>query len=218
MRTIGRLASGLAVVALLPAALSAQSGQSSFKDAWFWGAKVGNMTFWTTQVQRGQAPLVGGEWLITRNHGALYLSLDGEFFKDNSSVPDAANGGERVVQMKDMRRLTVAGFMFPKAFGALRPYGGVGMAVNIIQTVATQGQYVSAAQFDEVQTELEDQKNRASPILIVGAQLQMSRLSVFGQGSYMPAQAGFLLNNNETYFLEAGIRFNVGSSIEKIDN
>ena len=52
--------------------------------------------------------------------------------------------------------------------------------------------------------------------MILGAQLQLLRFSVFGQGSYMPAQADFLLNNNETYFLEAGIRYNIGSSIEKI--
>jgi hypothetical protein len=42
------------------------------------------------------------------------------------------------------------------------------------------------------------------------------RFSVFGQGSYMPAQADFVLNNNETYFVEAGIRYNIGSAIERI--
>lgn len=213
MRTIGRLASGLAVVALLPATLSAQAGHDSFRNAWFWGAKVGNMTFWTTEVQRGQAPLIGGEWLITRTHGGLYLSLDGEFFKENSSVSDSV-GNKTVVKMQDMRRLTVAGFMFPKAMGALHPYGGIGFAVNMIQSVRAQGPFVGQS----TQAAISDQQNRASPIVIAGAQLQLARFSVFGQGSYMPAQNGFLLNNNETYFVEAGIRINMGSSIENIDN
>jgi hypothetical protein len=63
---------------------------------------------------------------------------------------------------------------------------------------------------------LDNEQTRASPIFMVGAQLQLLRFSVFGQGSYMPAQDEFLLNNNETYFVEAGVRYNIGSAIEKL--
>ena len=64
MRTIRCLTTGLALLSMLPVAASAQVGRN-FKDAWFWGAKAGNMTFWTPRVNHGQAQFAGAEWLIS---------------------------------------------------------------------------------------------------------------------------------------------------------
>ena len=208
MRSIRRLIPGLVLLALAPRVGAAQEGRL-FKDSWFFGAKAGNMTYWTTTTSHGQAPFIGGETLITRSRGGLYLSLDQAYFDATTRLTDET--GSYLLDIKDNRRLTAAAMIFPKAYGWIRPYAGLGFAFNFIQGVHARGPITGAtAQL------IEEQKTRSAPIVLVGAQLQLLRFSVFGQGSYMPAQADFLLNNNETYFVEAGIRYNIGSSIEKL--
>ena len=49
MRTVRWLASGLALIALLPSASAAQQGRL-FRDSWFWGANAGVMNFSTATV------------------------------------------------------------------------------------------------------------------------------------------------------------------------
>lgn len=208
MRSIRRLIPGLVLLAFAPSVGAAQEGRL-FKDSWFFGAKAGNMTYWTTTTSHGQAPFIGGETLITRSRGGLYLSLDQAYFDATTRLTDET--GSYLLDISDNRRVTAAAMVFPKAYGWIRPYAGLGFAFNFIQTVRPRTQ-ISAATAELI----DEQKTRSAPIVMVGAQLQLLRFSVFGQGSYMPAQADFLLNNNETYFLEAGIRYNIGSSIEKI--
>ena len=209
MRSNLRLLAGLAMIALAPRVSAAQEGRL-FKDSWFFGAKAGNMTYWTTTTQHGQAPLLGGETLITRSRGGLYLSLDQAFFTGTTAVINSA-GAQQIVDIKDNRRATIAAMIFPKAFGWIRPYGGVGFALNFMQQASARG-----GADPTTQQIIDDQKTASSPMFIVGTQLQLLRFSVFGQASYMPAQNSFLLNNNETYFVEAGIRYNIGTSIERI--
>ena len=209
MRSNLRLLAGLAIIALAPRVGAAQEGRL-FKDSWFFGAKAGNMTYWTTTTSHGQAPLLGGETLITRSRGGLYLSLDQAFFDGTTTVINSS-GAEQIVDIKDNRRATIAAMIFPKAFGWIRPYGGVGFALNFMQTANARG-----GADPTTQTIIDDQKTASSPVFMLGTQLQLLRFSVFGQATYMPAQNAFLLNNNETYFVEAGIRYNIGSSIERI--
>ena len=208
MRSIRRLLPGLVLLALAPRVGAAQEGRL-FKDSWFFGAKAGNMTYWTKTTSHGQAPMLGGETLITRSRGGLYLSLDQAFFTGTTKLTDQT--GTYLLDLKDNRRITAVAMIFPTAYGWIRPYGGLGFAFNFIQSAVPRG-----AVGTSTAALIEQQKTRAAPLLMVGAQLQLLRFSVFGQGSYMPAQADFLLNNNETYFLEAGIRYNIGSSIEKV--
>ncbi|NUO64122.1 MAG: hypothetical protein HOQ11_08380 [Gemmatimonadaceae bacterium] len=209
MRSNLRLLAGLALIALAPRVGAAQEGRL-FKDSWFFGAKAGNMTYWTTTTSHGQAPMLGGETLITRSRGGLYISLDQAFFDGTTTVIDGA-GAQRIVDIKDNRRATVAAMIFPKAFGWIRPYGGIGFAMNFMQQATARGGADATTQ-----QIIDEQKTASAPIFIIGTQLQLLRFSVFGQGSYMPAQNSSLFNNNETYFVEAGIRYNIGSSIERI--
>ena len=196
---------GLALLALLPSTGRAQQGRN-FRDAWFWGAKAGNMTYWTRMERHAQAPLIGGEWLITRSRGGLYLSLDQAVFTGKTLLPGYTDAAYQI-DFKDMRRFTAAGFFFPGQVLHFRPYGGIGFALNFIQ----QAKWADPS----IDADISAYQNRASPIIIAGGQFQLMRFSVFGQGSYMPAQDRFLLNNNETYFVEAGIRWNIGSSIDR---
>ena len=66
MRTVRWMSSVLALVALTPVVSAAQSNRL-FENAWFWGAKAGLMNFSTGNNNTTTAPLVGAEWLITRN-------------------------------------------------------------------------------------------------------------------------------------------------------
>ena len=90
MRTFRWLAAACAV-AMLPAAIAAQSVRG-FDDSWFWGAKAGVASFSTSQVSNATAPLVGGEWLITRSRFGLYISGDQTFFTETSGVEDFTGG------------------------------------------------------------------------------------------------------------------------------
>ena len=215
MRSIRRLVPGLVLLALAPSVAGAQSGRL-FNNSWFFGAHVGNMTYWTRTTAHGQAPFIGGESLITRKHGGLLISMDQAYFDATTTMDDASqSSGVRVIDIKDNRRFTAAAMIFPKAYGLLRPYGGIGFAINFIQSATPRGAYDPNTNA-QLAIDLNEQKTRSSPVFIAGAQLQLLRFSVYGQGTYMPAQADFLLNNNETYFVEAGIRYNIGTSIEKI--
>jgi len=210
MRTVRWMASGLALMALLPSIGAAQSGRL-FDNSWFWGAKGGIMSFSTTSGVNKVSPVVGVDWLITRSQGALYVSADQAFFTSTSTVPDN-NGAPSLVGIHNMRRYTAALLAFPVAYGTMRPYGGIGFSLNVIQGVSvadttSSGSAIAARAFDE--------KDRAAFIAMAGLQAQMQRLSVFGQVTYMPAKTGFLLNGRTTYFLEAGVRYNVGTSREE---
>jgi hypothetical protein len=215
MRTVRWLASGLALAAVMPAAASAQAGRH-FKDAWFWGAKAGLMTFSTYTTKNAVAPLIGAEWLITRSRAALYVSADQSIFEETSGFFDS-QGTPYEVTIRDMRRVTMAAMAFPKSFTIFRPYAGVGVAMNFIQDVgfATEPTFESATQAREVIRYVGDTRDRAAFLAIAGLQMQVHRFSVFGQGTIMPAQSRFLFNDRSTLFIEAGIRYNVGGSIER---
>ena len=62
----------------------------------------------------------------------------------------------------------------------------------------------------------ESARTTTSALLTVGAQAQLARLSVFGQATAMPANRNSLLNSRETYTIEGGIRYNIGSSREGV--
>ena len=214
MRTVRWMSSVLALVALTPVVSAAQSNRL-FENAWFWGAKAGLMNFSTGTNNTTTAPLIGAEWLITRNRAGLYLSAEQAFFTTTGYVFDS-NGQPYNVALKDSRRYTAALLAFPVNWGSLRPYGGVGLSLNLIQhATVDQSQIIDPDQEDVVANAVHDERDHVAFILMGGLQAQYRRFSVFGQATYMPARANFFFSGRSTYILEAGIRYNVGSSIDK---
>ncbi len=213
MRTIRGSALVLAFVALSPAIATAQANRP-FADSWFWGAKVGALAFSTTRIENGFAPTVGAEWLITRSRGALLVSLDRSFFSEQSTISDAGSlSGESVVDVKDLTRLSFSLLAFPKQINNLRPYGGVGIALNFIgEAEASSGSQGSAFSANAI----EEQRSRASFQVLAGVQAQMRSMSLFGQLVMLPFETDFLLNGRSAYALEAGVRWNVGGAIDKL--
>jgi hypothetical protein len=214
MRTVRWMSSVLALVALTPIVSAAQSNRL-FENAWFWGAKAGLMNFSTGNNNSTTAPLVGAEWLITRSKAGLYLSAEQAFFTTTGYVTDGT-GQQFNVALKDSRRYTAALLAFPVNWGSLRPYGGVGFALNLIQhATLVPGQPVDPDQMDAVAQQIHDERDRVAFLIMGGLQAQYRRFSIFGQATYMPARANFFFSGRSTYILEAGLRYNVGSSIDK---
>ncbi len=216
MRTIRILAAGAACVALFPAIGSAQQGRL-FEDAWFWGAKSG-ITMLTSATEKINAPTVGAEWLITRSRGALYFSVEQAFFDTEAGVYDpSSTGSARAVEVSDLRRYNMSLLAFPKAFGALRPYAGVGLAINVIQDALPTGTFTSPALQDSIYHRVDQESTRAAVVVTGGVQAQYSRFSVFAQVSTMPTRRNFLINGaSNTTMIEAGLRYNLTNAIEKM--
>jgi len=208
MRTV-RWMSGLALLALLPAVGQAQSSRY-FQNSWFWGFKVADMNT-NTGVTTFNAPLVGLEWLITRTHAGLYVTAEEAFFSEPGGVFDNA-GNFYNLTLKDMTKFSFAALAFPYTFGTLRPYVGLGLAINNIQHVNVNGTITDPDQAQVVADRLAELRSTASFLLMGGGQWALKRASVFGQVQWMPARGNFLFSGRATWFLETGIRYNFGES------
>jgi len=202
---------GTAILALAIAAAPVRAQTTHrFTDSWFWGVKTGTMTFWTPTVNHAIAPVIGGEWMITKSRAALYVAADQAFFDETSTYAAYASDGSissADVQIKDMRRYTAALLAFPRTYGTLRPYAGLGMTLNVIRRATlVSGALESGA--------IEDVQSTTAPLFMVGLQGQYRRVALFGQGSIMPTQQRFLINKRSTFYVEGGVRYNVGSARE----
>lgn len=208
------VATGLALV------LSQQSpaqGTRQFKDAWFWGLKLGGTSYSSATTSNGGAPLIGAEWLITRTNGGLYLSLDQAFIKTTGSFRDRDSLSvpyDRTVGLNNLRRFTVAGMIFPAQTRNLHPYAGAGFVLNQVGGVALAGSPTAISQ-DSISAK----KTAFSPTFIGGVQARFRPASVFVQGTASPAQHTFFYSNISTnqlaFSLEFGVRYNVGTSIDR---
>jgi len=212
MRTTRLFFAGLVCAVSFSGAASAQEARY-FDDGWFWGVKAGAATFSPTLGDNETAATYGAEWLITRSHGALYVSFDEANISTVSAVLDAnSSDGFRPVSVDKLRRVGVAGLVFPKRFGRLRPYGGLGLSMDLVGSASPMVSGSSDDVDDAVFDRIEEQRSQVGVLLMAGAQVQFERLAVFGQASVVPGQSNFLLGDNVLGFFEAGVRYNFGSS------
>ncbi|MBK6486438.1 MAG: hypothetical protein IPF98_06155 [Gemmatimonadetes bacterium] len=224
MRIVRTFRLALVAAAIVPALVGAQGTSNSprgFQDSWFWGAKGGSTMFTTGAdgASKVSAPTVGAEWLITRTHAALYVSIEQAFFDNTAGVFDAsAPGSVRTVDINDLRRYNAGIFFFPLEYGKLRPYAGLGVALNVIQNADPLGTYTSANAQQGVFEAVDDQSSRVAAVFTLGAQAQLQpRLSVFAQAATMPTRRNFLINGAaNTFVIEAGVRFNVIRAIDPL--
>jgi hypothetical protein len=220
MRITRALAVALAFVAVMPRIGTAQPGRT-FKDAWFWGVKAGAMDYNSATTSHQQAPLGGIEWLITRSHGGLYISYSEAFFTDQAAIVtqiDPSDTLPRLINLKNMRRLDVAAMIFPGNNLYMHPYAGIGFSIKQISNAeSADPNYTSSDQYDATQAYIAELRTGASPYFIVGNQIRLIGFSVFFQGTASPAQRNMFLYNNKAFHLtvEAGLRYNFGSSIDR---
>jgi len=214
----------LAVAALVALDVSAATAQSTrhFKDSWFWGVKAGETFYQVQSHPQGFAPLGGIDWLITRTNGGLYVSFDHAFLtRDSVFVNDSISPLDtvpRAVRLSGLRRLTVAGMVFPMQSYRLHPYAGFGFALNHIAKANPQGTYRNGTQQQLVEATIRQFRSAAAPVIILGAQFRLVRFSAFGQATASPANSNFFLftGSNWRTTVEGGLRYNVGSSIDRM--
>ena len=214
MRKTRWLIAGLLSAAFIPAAASAQRARE-FEDSWFWGAKAGVSTFTPTFGDSETSATYGGEWLITRRRGGLYVAVDEANLSTTSAVFDPSfEGSFRPVAVDKLRRVSVAALAFPKSFGRFRPYAGVGLAVSVIGDAAPYVTSDEESVDDIVWDRIDERKSQANFLLMGGGQFQFRKLAVFAQASLIPSSTRFLLNENPMGFFEAGLRYNFSGSRE----
>ncbi|HEU4880171.1 MAG TPA: hypothetical protein VFT21_11995 [Gemmatimonadaceae bacterium] len=206
---------GLLCAALVPATGSAQRVRD-FEDSWFWGVKGGVSAYSPTLGDSETAATFGAEWLITRTHGALYVSVDQANIEATSAVFDpTADGSVRSVAVDKLRRVGFAALAFPKQFGRFRPYAGLGLSIDLIGDAVPLISGDETSVDDAVYERIDDRKSQAALLGMGGVQAQVGRAAVFGQASFIPANKKFLLDDSMTFF-EFGVRYNFGGAREGI--
>jgi hypothetical protein len=191
-------------------------GRRGFTDSWYWGAKGGALRFGTETEGMVVEPSAGAEWLITKRRGALLVSIDQAFFDRTSAVYDAqAENNVRVIDLKDRRRYSATLLAFPIEHGTLRPYAGIGLALESIQSTKPVGEFVDAGQYYQVEDATYEGSSRTIALGMVGVQANFARAAIFLQMSASPAQRHSLFNRSGSQLLEAGIRYNLSTATER---
>jgi hypothetical protein len=223
MRHLRVLATAAVLAAVISQPSAAQEGRQ-FKDAWFWGVK-GGVTVWGSEVttDNAGAPSFGADWLITRSRGGLYVSFDEALMTADAyfTTPGQNGFADPRVSMQNQQRLTLAGLAFPAQSNRLHPYVGVGAAVHRVGSYVYQTPFASAAQFNLAGDSVQTRKVAIAPIIIAGLQARLPRFSVFGQATASFLPSNYLFRHSapkrglSQFSIEGGIRYNVGSSIDK---
>ncbi|HEX2693995.1 MAG TPA: hypothetical protein VHL12_08110 [Gemmatimonadaceae bacterium] len=214
MQKLRAVAVAMAAALVVSASANAQ-GMRNFDNSWFWGAKAGINTFTPSGHGTTSTANLGIDWLITRTKGGLYVSGDQSIFERDVEVFDqASKTSQRTVRVNDMRRISFAAVAFPKHFGGITPYAGIGYTIAVLGSARifadTANTFPTNAFIDEV----ESKRSRAGILGMGGVQIQTKRAAIFAQESLLPANTGFLFSSALSFF-EFGVRYNFGSSIDR---
>jgi len=108
--------------------------------------------------------------------------------------------------------------LFPLQTEKLHPYIGFGAMLNSIATATPIGTYRNGTQQTLVEGTVARFKTAGSPVVILGAQLKLPFSSFFAQTTATQANDNFFLftGTNWRLTLETGLRFNTGSSIDRM--
>ena len=214
MQKLRAVAVAMAATLVVSASANAQ-GMRNFDNSWFWGFKSGINTF--SVPERGNTSTVdlGIDWLITRTKGGLYISGNQSVFERDLVMSDASsNTGQRTIRVNDLRRITFAAVAFPKHFGGITPYGGLGYTLVVLGDarvfVDSANTFPSNAFLDQV----EAARSRSAVMAMAGIQIQLSRAAIFAQEIVLPSNPSFLFPSVLNFF-EFGLRLNFGSSIDR---
>jgi hypothetical protein len=221
MRLLRVLAVATGLTALYSQSSAAQDDRQ-FKDAWFFGLKAGAMSYTSASTTTGGAPLIGAEMLINRSRGGLYIALDQAFLSTTGGFQDhdPDSSFTRYTQLKNMRRFTMAGMIYPMQTRNMHPYLGGGLAFSQIASASLSSGTVNSARYLVALDSIQAKKASFSPIVMGGVQVRYKPMSGFVQMTISPIQKGFFLANQNSsssvnYSLEFGVRYNVGSSIDR---
>jgi hypothetical protein len=207
----------VAAVATIVVSASANAQEMrNFDNSWFWGFKSGINTFSVPGHGNTSTVDLGVDWVITRTKGGLYVSANQSVFTRDVEVFDASSStGQRTVRASDMRRVSVAALAFPKHFGGITPYGGLGFTIAVLGDArvvvdTANNTFPTNAFLDAV----DNARSRSSVLAMAGVQIQTRRAAIFAQETMLPSNSTFLFSSVLSFF-EFGVRWNFGSSIDR---
>ena len=206
----------VAVVATLIVSASASAQEMrNFDNSWFWGFKSGINTFSAPGHGNTSTVDLGVDWLITRTKGGLYASGNQSVFSRDVDVIDpASNTGQRTVRVNDLRRITFAAVAFPKHFGGITPYAGIGYTIAVLGDVRVFVDSTNTFPNNAFLDKIESQRSRGAVMGMAGIQIQTKRAAIFAQETMLPSNSNFLFPSVLSFF-EFGVRYNFGSSIDQ---
>jgi hypothetical protein len=118
------------------------------------------------------------------------------------------------VRVNDLRRITFAALAFPKHFGGITPYGGIGYTIAVLGDarvfVDSANTFPTNAFLDDV----ERRRSRGAVLGMAGLQIRTKRAAIFAQETLLPSNSSFLFSSVLSFF-EFGVRYNFGSSVDR---
>ena len=159
----------------------------------------------------------GGDASILRKNNATVALSGGNqsvFQRDLEFIDPASNTGQRTVRVNDMRRITLGALVFPKHFGGITPYAGLGYTITVLGDARVFVDSVNTFPSNAFLDEVERERSRSAVVGIGGIQIQASKMAIFAQETLVPSNPSFLFNSVLNFF-EFGIRLNFGSSIDR---
>ena len=224
MKWLSRACMALALVVAVaqPAAGQARANNRQFQ--WYWGAQGGAFYYQTAAQPYYYDPIVGGHWLITARKTAMYLAYEQAVFlvEAKAAIPDPASPtcsvgvACRDVTFTDMRRIMFGVLAFPLQ-KAIEPFAGGGFAMmQVLDPVVDCSSCLTSSEAFEAQSRAEDAASKAFFWLMGGLQINVKKLSIFGQYILTSAASGFLIQGT-THSFQAGLRYSFGSAKEGIE-
>jgi hypothetical protein len=214
MQKLRAVAMVMAATLVVSASADAQ-GMRNFDNSWFWGFKSGINTFSAPGHGNTSTVDLGIDWLITRTKGGLYVSANQSIFERDVDVFDqASNTGQRTVRVNDLRRITLAGVAFPRHFGGITPYGGIGYTIAVLGDARIFLDSANTFPNNSFIDHVESLRSRGAVLGMAGVQIQTKRAAIFAQETMLPSNSNFLFRSVLSFF-EFGVRYNFGSSIDR---
>lgn len=205
----------VALVATIVVSSSASAQMRNFDNSWFWGFKSGINTFSVPGHGNTSTVDLGIDWLITRTRGGLYVSANQSIFERDLEFLDPTSlTGQRTIRVHDMRRISLAGVAFPKHFGAITPYAGLGFTIAILGDARVFVDSANTFPNNSFLDEVEKERSRSAVMGLAGVQIQTKRAAIFAQETMLPSNTSFLFRSVLSFF-EFGVRYNFGSSIDQ---
>ena len=205
----------VALVATIVVSSSASAQMRNFDNSWFWGFKSGINTFSVPGHGNTSTVDLGIDWLITRTRGGLYVSANQSIFERDLEFLDPTSlTGQRTIRVNDMRRISLAGVAFPKHFGAITPYAGLGFTLAVFGDARVLVDSANTFPNNSFLDEIEKERSRSAVMGLAGVQIQTKRAAIFAQETMLPSNTSFLFRSVLSFF-EFGVRYNFGSSIDQ---
>jgi len=191
----------LAIAALLVLASAAPLAAQiqDWQNQWYWGAKGGLLSYSLPSGKVNQ-PQAGAEWMITAKRTALYASYSTTFKQTGDTFTSSA--GVSVPAVYDaMQRIQIAILVLPWN-GPIQPYAGGGFVIETLSNAAVNSTTPTTAQTSFIQ----QHASGGFALAMVGLQIRVGKLAVFGQAQFSPQGRDFMLPNGSASF-EAGVRY-----------